>query len=65
MVKVIKIGEEDEETKVREDVTKEPAIDGEPITTESDDYTELDDYKIKQKFVKRVYYSIIGFLYLI
>ena len=54
MVKVIKIGEEDEETKVAE----EPVIDEEPITTEL-------DYKIKQKFVKRVYYSIIGFLYLI
>jgi len=58
MVKVIKIGEEDEETKVVGDVTQEPVIDEEPITTEL-------DYKIKQKFVKRVYYSIIGFLYLI
>ena len=59
MVKVIKIGEEDEETKVAEDVTtQKPVIDEEPITTEL-------DYKIKQKFVKRVYYSIIGFLYLI
>ena len=59
MVKVIRIGEEDEETKVGEDVTKEQVIDEEPATT------ELDGYKIKQKFVKRVYYSIIGFLYLI
>ena len=58
MVKVIKIGEEDEETKVVGDVTQEPVIDEEPITTKV-------DYKIKQKFVKRVYYSIIGFLYLI
>jgi len=58
MVKVIKIGEEDEETKVAEDVTtQKPVIDEEPITTEL-------DYKIKQKFVKKVYYSIIGFLYL-
>ncbi len=45
MVKVIKIGEEDEETKVVGDVTQEPVIDEEPITT--------------------IYYSIIGFLYLI
>ena len=52
MVKVIKIGEEDEETKVVE----EPVID-ELITT------ELDDYKIKQKFVKKVYYILIGVLY--
>ena len=58
MVKVIKIGEEDEETKVADDVTtQKPVIVEEPITTEL-------DYKIKQKFVKRVYYSIIGFLYL-
>ena len=58
MVKVIKIGEEDEETKVAEDVTtQKPVIYEELITTEL-------DYKIKQKFVKRVYYSIIGFLYL-
>ena len=57
MVKVIKIGEEDEETKVAEDVTtQKPVIDEEPITTEL-------DYKIKQKFVKRVYYILIGVLY--
>ena len=60
MVKVIKIGEEDEETKVAENVTiQEPVIDEEPATT------ELDGYKIKQKFVKRVYYSIVFFLYFI
>ena len=58
MVKVIKIGEEDEETKVAENVTtQEPVIDEEPVTT------ELDDYKIKQKFVKKVYYTLIGVLY--
>ena len=57
MVKVIKIGEEDEETKVVENVTKEPAIDEEPAST------ELDGYKIKQKFVKKVYYTLIGVLY--
>ena len=49
MVKVIKIGEEDEETT--------PIPDEELITT------ELDDYKIKQKFVKKVYYTLIGVLY--
>ena len=60
MVKVIKIGEEDEETKVAENVTtQESVIDEEPATT------ELDGYKIKQKFVKRVYYSIVFFLYFI
>ena len=60
MVKVIKIGEEDEETKGAENVTtQEPVIDEEPATT------ELDGYKIKQKFVKRVYYSIVFFLYFI
>ena len=59
MVKVIKVGEEDEETKVAENVTTlEPVIDEEPATTEL-------DYKIKQKFVKRVYYSIVFFLYFI
>ena len=52
MVKVIKIGEENEETKVAENVTTQ-----EPVTT------ELDDYKIKQKFVKKVYYALIGVLY--
>ena len=58
MVKVIKIGEEDEETKVAENVmTQEPVIDEEPATT------ELDRYKIKQKFVKKVYYTLIGVLY--
>ena len=58
MVKVIKIGEEDEETKVAENVTtQEPVIDEEPATT------ELDGYKIKQKFVKKVYYILIGVLY--
>ena len=58
MVKVIKIGEEDEETDFAENVTKqEPVIDEEPVTT------ELDDYKIKQKFVKKVYYTLIGVLY--
>ncbi|SVC44744.1 uncharacterized protein METZ01_LOCUS297598, partial [marine metagenome] len=57
MVKVIKIGE-DEETKVAENVTsQEPVIDEEPATT------ELDGYKIKQKFVKKVYYILIGVLY--
>ncbi|MED6305806.1 MAG: hypothetical protein VX898_02610 [Candidatus Thermoplasmatota archaeon] len=55
MVKVIKIGEEDEEIKVVEETT--PIPDEEPITT------ELDDYKIKQKFVKKVYYALIGVLY--
>jgi hypothetical protein len=60
MVKVIKVGEEDKETKVAENVTiQEPVIDEEPATT------ELDGYKIKQKFVKRVYYSIVFFLYFI
>ena len=60
MVKVIKIGEEDEETKVAENVTsQEPVIDEEPATT------ELDGYKIKQKFVKKVYYTLIGVLYFI
>ena len=49
MVKVIKIGEEDEETT--------PIPDEELITT------ELDDYKIKQKFVKKVYYTLIIVLY--
>ena len=57
MVKVITIGEEDEETKVAENVTKELAIDEEPAST------ELDGYKIKQKFVKKVYYILIGVLY--
>ncbi|MDP6592533.1 MAG: hypothetical protein QGH48_05465, partial [Candidatus Poseidoniia archaeon] len=58
MVKVIKFGEEDEETKVAENVTsQEPVIDEEPATT------ELDGYKIKQKFVKKVYYTLIGVLY--
>ena len=58
MVKVIKIGEEDEETKVAENVTtQELVIDEEPVTT------ELDDYKIKQKFVKKVYYTLIGVFY--
>ena len=58
MVKVIKIGEEDEETKVAENVTpQDPVIDEEPVTT------ELDDYKIKQKFVKKVYYTLIGVFY--
>ena len=58
MVKVIKIGEEDEETKVAENIkTQEPVIDEEPATT------ELDGYKIKQKFVKKVYYILIGVLY--
>ena len=58
MAKVIKISEEDEETKVAD-------IDGEPITTELAGYitTELDVYKIKQKFVKRIYYTLIGVLY--
>ena len=57
MVKVIKIGEEDEETKVAENVTtQEPVIDEEPATIEL-------DYKIKQKFVKKVYYILIGVLY--
>ncbi len=60
MVKVIKIGEEDEETKVAENVTtQEPVIDEESATT------ELDGYKIKQKFVKKVYYILIGVLYLL
>tara|TARA_B100000315_G_scaffold139782_1_gene128847 strand:- start:368 stop:577 length:210 start_codon:yes stop_codon:yes gene_type:complete len=60
MVKVIKIGEEDEETKVAENVTtQEPVIDEESATT------ELDGYKIKQKFVKKVYYTLIGVLYLL
>ena len=60
MVKVIKIGEEDEETKVAENVTtQESVIDEEPATT------ELDGYKTKQKFVKKVYYSIVFFLYFI
>ena len=36
MVKIIKIGEEDKETKVAENVTKEPAIDEEPASTELD-----------------------------
>ncbi|GEM_PF-3275593 len=37
MVKVIKFGEEDEETKVAENVTsQEPVIDEEPATTELD-----------------------------
>ena len=58
MVKIIRIGEEDDETKVAENVmTQEPVIDEELITT------ELDDYKIKQKFVKKVYYTLIGVLY--
>ena len=58
MVKVIKVGEEDEETKVAENITtQEPVIDEEPATT------ELDEYKIKQKFVKKVYYILIGVLY--
>ena len=58
MVKVIKIGEEDEETKVAENITtQEPVIDEEPATT------ELDGYKIKQKFVKKVYYTLISVLY--
>ena len=58
MVKVIRIGEEDEETKVAENVmTQAPVIDEEPATT------ELDGYKIKQKFVKKVYYTLIGVLY--
>jgi hypothetical protein len=38
-------------------MTQEPVIDEELITT------ELDDYKIKQKFVKKVYYTLIGVLY--
>ena len=75
MAKVIKIGGEEEpevteneltqvpapvEEPVAENVTtQEPVIDEEPITT------ELDDYKIKQKFVKKIYYSIILLIYLI
>ena len=57
MVKVIKIGEEDDEPNVAENTTHEPVIAEEPIVT------ELDDYKIKQKFVKKVYYTLIGVLY--
>ena len=55
MVKVIKIGEEYDETKVIEKTI--PIPDEEPITT------ELDDYMIKQKFVKKVYYTLIVVLY--
>ena len=57
MVKVIKIGEEDDETDVAENVTTQAPVIEEELTT------ELDDYKIKQKFVKRVYYSIILLIY--
>ena len=57
MVKVIKIGEEDEETDIADNVTTQEPVIEEELTT------ELDDYKIKQKFVKRVYYSIILLIY--
>ena len=58
MVKVIKIGGEDEETKVAENITSQDIVIDEELIT-----TELDDYKIKQKFVKKVYYTLIGVLY--
>ena len=58
MVKVIRIGEEDEETKVAENITSQDLVIDEESAT-----TELDDYKIKQKFVKKVYYTLIGVLY--
>ena len=59
MVKVVKIGEEEDPEIVEEVVTKDPIPDEEPSMT------ELDEFHIKQKFVKKVYYSIMLFLYLI
>ena len=50
MVKVVKIGEEEEPEIVEEVVTKDPIPDEEPSMT------ELDEFHIKQKFVKKVYY---------
>ena len=74
MVKVIKIGGE-EEPEVAEnelpqvsDSVEEPEVaENEPTQVQSPieepDKTELDDYKIRQKFVKRIYYSIILIIY--
>ncbi len=60
MAKVIEIGEEEVEPEVVEEVKiHAPIPDEEPVTT------KLDDYEIRQKFVKRVYYSIILLIYLI
>ncbi|MEE3242724.1 MAG: hypothetical protein VX188_02815, partial [Candidatus Thermoplasmatota archaeon] len=75
MVKVIKIGEEEEEPEVAEtELTQVPAPVEEPEVAENEltqvqspieepAKSELDDYKIRQKFVKRVYYSIILLIY--
>jgi len=59
MVKVIKIGEEEEPKVVEDIVTKDSIPEEEPSTN------ELDGFQMEQKFVKKVYYSIILFLYLV
>ena len=74
MVKVIKIGGEEEPEVAENDLPQvsdpieEPEVaENEPTQVQSPieepDKTELDDYKIRQKFVKRIYYSIILIIY--
>jgi len=72
MVKVVKIGEEEELEVAENELTQVPAPVEEPVAddvpqvpayVEEPATSELEDYKIKQKFVKKVYYTLIGVLY--
>ena len=63
MAKVIKIGGEEESEVVEKETEVVEAKD--PIPDEEPPMIELDEFHIKQKFVKKVYYSIMLFLYLI
>ena len=56
MAKVIKIGGEEESEVVEKETEVVEAKD--PIPDEEPPMIELDDFHIKQKFVKKVYYSI-------